>query len=79
MANLICVFEDTKILNIMSYTTQELETMLEALSNSILRLERDYNNSTLQERPKILWEIQQLSKLEKVLFKMIEFNEITKP
>lgn len=60
----------------MNYTTRELESMLEALSESILELERDYNN-TLENRPKILWRIQQLTENERILLKMIEFNEIT--
>lgn len=50
--------------------------MLEALSESILELERDYNN-TSEDRARILWRIQQLSENEKLLLKMVEFNEIT--
>lgn len=60
----------------MNYTTRELESMLEALSDSILQLERDYNN-TSEDRPRILWHIQQFSNLEKLLLKMLEFNEMT--
>lgn len=60
----------------MNYTTRQLESMLEALSESILELERDYNN-TSEDRARILWRIQQLSENEKLLLKMVEFNEIT--
>jgi hypothetical protein len=56
----------------MEHTQQELESMLSALSNCILRLEADYNSSPQQERVHILWEIQQLSILEKMLLKMTE-------
>jgi hypothetical protein len=56
----------------MEHTQQELESMLSALSNCILRLETDYNSSPQQERVHILWEIQQLSILEKMLLKMTE-------
>jgi hypothetical protein len=56
----------------MEYTTQELETMLDALSASIIRLESEYNSNGQQERVGILWEIQQLTKIEKVLLNMIK-------
>jgi len=63
----------------MQYTTEELETMLDALSNCIITLESEYNSNGQQERIAILWEIQQLTKIERVLLQMIEFNELTKP
>ena len=48
----------------MQYTTEELETMLDALSNCIITLESEYNSNGQQERVAILWEIQQLTKRE---------------
>jgi hypothetical protein len=58
----------------MEHTQQELESMLSALSNCILRLEADYNSSPQQERVHILWEIQQLSILEREYTSFGRFN-----
>lgn len=52
------VFEDT-------YNENELEGMIEALQDSMYKLETFYNND--EDRVHLLWTLQQLSKIETLL------------
>lgn len=58
MSNKPSVFEDT-------YNENELEGMIEALQDSMYKLETFYNND--DDRVPLLWTLQQLSKIETLL------------
>lgn len=58
MSNKPSVFEDT-------YNENELEGMIEALQDSMYKLETFYNND--EDRVHLLWTLQQLSKIETLL------------
>ena len=58
MSNKPSVFEDT-------YNENELEGMIEALQDSMYKLETFYNND--EDGVHLLWTLQQLSKIETLL------------